>query len=424
MKPSQNYDIENVIRKFRGIRRTTEMLVEPLSVDDFAVQGNPDVSPLKWHLGHTSWFFEKFVLSTYEPGYKNFDEGFDFIYNSYYESLGKYLKKEDRGKISRPLLSTIMEYRRTITEKVVGIMESGNLPLDDILPVIVLGINHEQQHQELILMDIKYNFFINYDKPYYTKSVPRSGKAETPEWRTYEEGVYEIGHDGKGFAFDNESPVHKVYINKFSLSTVPVTNGDFLEFIEDGGYEKPGLWLSEGWSFIRNENIKCPLYWIVDKDDVAIFSLNGMRPLNPDEPLSHVSYHEAYAYAAWKNARLPREEELEIAGTGVKISDLQNFMELGHYNPDSYYGEPWEMKKLFGDVWEWTSSQYAPYPGGFPLRGELGEYNFKFMSSQYVLRGGSCITPKDHFRNTYRNYYPSNKRWEMSGIRLARDGGS
>ena len=412
---------ETMISKFSKVRKTTEDLARPLEIEDYVIQAIDDASPVKWHLGHTSWFFDKFIVRKYMKGKSSTSNGIDFIFNSYYETLGKYLSKNMRGTMSRPLVRETYDYRNMVTNAISELLKSSTGKDPEFLKLVELGINHEQQHQELLLMDIKVASFHNDGRIKYPAKKNKPSKRGSQEWIQYKGGTKEIGYSGNDFSFDNETPEHKVYLDDFQLQKFPVSNGEFMEFIEDGGYKKPELWLAAGWDFIRKENISMPLYWSNSEDGYKIFKLSGYEEIDKNEPVSHVSYFEADAFAKWKGSRLPREEELEVAGLDMKIDESQNFMEKFYLSPISQDSKSNHIEKLFGDVWEWTSSAYLPYPGGKPLEGNLGEYNFKFMSGQFVLRGGSCITPWNHFRNTYRNFYHPEKRWQMSGIRLARD---
>ncbi|MHB8361523.1 MAG: ergothioneine biosynthesis protein EgtB [Thermoplasmataceae archaeon] len=414
-----NLEYYKILDKFKETRSLTEKLCEPLETEDFVIQSTDDTSPIKWHLGHTSWFFEKFVLENFVPNYSNFSSEFNYIFNSYYETVGNYLPKANRGVMSRPLVSEIYEYRKMVTDKITKLLESKGDIDRAIIERIELGINHEQQHQELILMDIKLASFMNNGKISYPVKQEEKGEIVSQEWVPFEGGLFRIGNSGQIFSFDNEKPEHKVYMENFALSSKPVTNSEYLTFIRDKGYERPEFWLSSGWEFINKNSIHAPLYWVPNGDAFRVFKFSGYEDIDPEEPVSHVSYYEADAYARWAGARLPREEELELAGSTQIISENQNFMDNFHLSPSSNYKEQNRVKKLFGDIWEWTSSPYTSYPGGKPLSGSLGEYNYKFMSNQIVLRGGCCLTPSSHFRNTYRNFYPPEKRWQVSGIRLA-----
>ena len=413
--------VNSIISNFIKTRKLTEDLVKPLETEDYVVQATEDASPAKWHLGHTTWFFDKLILSKFAKNHRDTPAEFDFLFNSYYETLGHHVQKNIRGVMSRPLVSEIHEYRKKITADILNLLKSQFDGLDECLNLVELGINHEQQHQELLLMDIKILSYLNDGRISYPTEKNNKERNIENKWVNFKGGIKHIGHDGVGFAYDNEKPVHKVFLEDFSISANTVTIGDYLEFIADGGYEKPELWLSSGWDFIKKNQVNAPLYWIKEDDKFRIFKLSGYEDMDMNEPVSHISYYEADAYARWKGARLPKEEELELAGHDQIIKKNQNFMDKFYLSPISANEEKGQLNKLFGDVWEWTASSYLPYPGGKAMEGNLGEYNFKFMSNQFVLRGGSCLTPMSHFRNTYRNFYPPDKRWQMAGLRLARD---
>ncbi|MBZ5751060.1 ergothioneine biosynthesis protein EgtB [Metabacillus rhizolycopersici] len=408
--------------RFTSIRKFTEHIVEPLEIEDFTIQAIPDVSPAKWHLAHTTWFFETFVLVPNNPSYRVFHPRFDYLFNSYYETIGNPFPRPHRGRLTRPSKQEVMDYRHYVEEHILNLLKESDEELrSKIGPIIEIGLNHEQQHQELLFTDIKYNFYVNPLRPVYRKKTQSSTSVNQPlNWEVFKEGLIKIGHNGKGFSFDNESPRHKVWLESYEIASRPVTNGEFIEFIEDGGYEKVAYWLSDGWMAVKAEGWKAPLYW--EKIDGAWynFTLSGMREVDKNELVAHVSYYEADAYARWAGKRLPREAEWENAFSNQEIKG--NFAESGFYHP--YVGQEVEnngLQKGFGDVWEWTMSPYIPYPGNKPLDGALGEYNAKFMCNQMILRGGSCVTPLSHIRLTYRNFFQPEKRWQFSGIRLAGD---
>ena len=410
--------INKLDEKFKKVRNTTIRLISPLKKEDMVVQCGKDASPIRWHLAHTTWFFEKFVLKKYVKNYREFNKSYDFLFNSYYETVGSFFPKILRGTQSRPDIDEILEYRKFVEESVEKNREL--FERKDIRSLMELGINHEQQHQELMLMDVKYNFYNNPTMPEYIhNNVDTRIDSSELEYLHFNGGLYNIGYSGGDFSFDNETPKHKAYLEKFQISSRLITNGEYLGFIESGGYEKPELWLSDGWQMIKKDNVKMPLYWLKKDDELNIFNLDGLKPLNPHEPVSHLSYYEADAYASWVKKRLPREEEWKVAfGTLCPSSD-DNFMESGIYHPTAMK-EKTRFQAL-GDLWEWTMSPYTPYPGSKPLSGSVGEYNHKFMSGQMVLRGGSCVTPGDHMRPTYRNFFSPQKRWMFSGLRLAGD---
>jgi len=408
--------------RYASTRAATEQLCAPLAVDDYGAQSMPDASPAKWHLAHTSWFFETFVLQR-EAGYHPPHPRYEVLFNSYYNSVGEQYPRPRRGLLTRPTVEEVYHYRRHVDAAVAARLDGHGGPLPAArLDVIELGLHHEQQHQELLLTDVKHLLSCNPLRPVYRPRQPGATGAPLPSgWVAFSAGVYEVGHDGHGFAFDNETPRHRVFLEPFALATRLVTNGDYLAFIEDGGYTRPELWLAEGWDVVRQQGWTAPLYWKRHDAGWQLFTLAGMRAVDVAEPLCHVSYYEADAYARWAGARLPREAEWEVAAATVE--DGGNFVEAGHFHPIPLTAPSpaGNVVQLFGDVWEWTQSAYSAYPGYRPAAGALGEYNGKFMCNQLVLRGGSCATPASHIRATYRNFFPPGARWQFSGIRLARD---
>jgi ergothioneine biosynthesis protein EgtB len=371
----------------------------------------PDCSPPKWHLAHTTWFFETFLLADELPHHPRYN----YLFNSYYESVGQRWPRPIRGLLSRPTVAEIREYRRAVDERMLARIDRG-LSAEQA-SVLELGLNHEQQHQELLLTDLKHAFGLNPLFPVYRPLLETYTPASPPrrEWHEYPADVRMIGHAGDGFAFDNESPRHRVFLEPFAIASRPVTVGEFLAFLDDRGYERPEFWLSDGWAARKTHGWTAPLYWFRDGSQWHLYSLGGLRPLDPHEPVCHVSFYEAAAYAQWAGARLPTEAEWETAA-GTKVA-TGNTLDTGRFHPraDDGLGQWW------GDVWEWTASPYVAYPGFRPLAGGLGEYNGKFMCNQMVLRGGSCATPADHLRATYRNFFPPDARWQFSGFRLAKD---
>ena len=400
--------------RYAAIRAQTEALAAPLSAEDCALQSMPDASPVKWHLGHTTWFFETFVLERALADFAPYRDAFRTLFNSYYVGVGPRHPRPERGLLSRPSLAEVRAYRVSVDERMAKVLDGDGR----LAPLIELGLNHEQQHQELILTDLKHLLSRNPLQPAYAPGK-RLRAGATPQMRfvSFPEGVRQIGHDGIGFAFDNESPRHRVYLRPYGIAQRLVTNGEYQSFIDDGGYERPELWLSEGWDVRQAQAWRAPLYWNAGEQ----FTLQGPRPLVPEEPVTHVSFYEAEAYARWAGARLPGEAEWEVAAeacseAGVAASPpAGNFLESGRLHPAP--GAP----QFFGDAWEWTTSTYGPYPGFRAATGAVGEYNGKFMVNQYVLRGGSCATPASHIRPSYRNFFPAAARWQFSGIRLARD---
>lgn len=375
---------------YRDVRRATEELCRGLAVEDYVAQSMPDCSPLKWHLAHTSWFFETFVLAT-RPGYRPFDARYAYLFNSYYDAVGARWDRPARGLLTRPTVDEVMRYRAHVDAR----MAEVEGPSD----VIELGLHHEQQHQELMLTDIEHLFALNPLEPVYRAAPPVAAPRATPlAWRAFDEGIRELGHGGGGFAFDNERPRHRALVLAFRFASRLVTAGEYAAFIADGGYRRPELWLADGWAQAQQHAWRAPLYWREEAGGgFSVFTLGGRRALDADEPLAHVSYYEADAYARWAGARLPSEAEWETAARGDGVDEL------------------------FGVAWQWTNSAYAPYPGYRPPAGALGEYNGKFMCNQLVLRGSSSLTPPGHSRASYRNFFPAHARWQRTGIRLAKE---
>lgn len=406
--------------RYRDVRAMTDLLAAPLSPEDQVVQSMPDASPTKWHRAHTTWFFETFLLQPSLAGYREFHPEFRYLFNSYYNTVGAQFSRPDRGVISRPGVREVAEYRAHVDAAMDRLL-SGS-PDADVLALVELGLNHEQQHQELLLMDIKHVLAQNPLRPAYEPAVPLDPAPPTRDvaasWVEHPGGLVAIGHDDAGFAYDNEGPRHETWLHPFALSSRPVTNGDWLEFIEDGGYRQPEHWLSDGWATVTEQGWEAPLYWSRQDGGWEVFTLTGQRPVDPAEPVCHVSYYEADAFARWAGARLPTEFEWEAVAASAEPDG--NFLAPGtglHPRPaDGVSG----LVQLFGDVWEWTSSAYLPYPGYRPAEGAVGEYNGKFMVNQHVLRGGCCATPLGHVRATYRNFFPPSARWMFSGVRLAR----
>ncbi len=421
MKSAQEPEKDRAAR-YRQIRSTTEALCSRLSPEDCALQSMPFASPVKWHLAHTSWFFETFLLNEELAGYQVFHPDFKILFNSYYETVGERYPRPQRGLLSRPSLAEVLDYRRHVDEHMGRLLEQGALdPPQPRSHVFEVGLQHEQQHQELLLTDLKHLFSLNPTHPAYQEAAtpaPDPPPAR-PTWVGYEGGVVPMGHDADGFAFDNERPRHEILLQGFELASRLVTNGEFLGFLEEGGYEKPDLWLSDGWEVARTRDWKAPLYWKKRDGAWFHFTLSGLEKLPAGDPVCHVSYYEADAFARWAGARLPREGEWEHAAAGVPLEG--NFVESGELHPRAGKTRDTRLQQLFGDVWEWTASPYVPYPGFRPLSGSLGEYNGKFMCNQMVLRGGSCASPVSHLRPTYRNFFYPDLRWQFSGIRLARD---
>ncbi len=425
---------ETWARRYREVRALTEELCVPLELEDYVIQSMPDASPVKWHLAHTSWFFENFVLQPGQPDHGGVSPGHAFLFNSYYNAVGPMHCRAQRGLISRPTVPQTYHYREQVdTAMEELIVNASEEEWSELAPIIELGLHHEQQHQELLLTDVKHLLAQNPLAPVYREAPPSDtdAAASTPRraaaWFEYPEGVYEIGHAGPGFHFDNETPRHREFAESFALASRTVTNGEYLAFIEDGGYAEPGLWLSLGWATVKEQEWEAPLYWKKHDDGWRVFTLNGLVPVDPDEPVCHLSFFEAEAYARWAGHRLPTEAEWEVAALGVPVEG--NFSESRRWHPapagagdnaDDAAEQAAAPLQLFGDVWEWTRSDYGPYPRYQPPEGAIGEYNGKFMCNQYVLRGGSCATARSHMRRTYRNFFPPDRRWQFSGVRLAR----
>ena len=413
-----------LLDQYRTVRAFSEKICEPLVPEDYVVQSMPDVSPAKWHLAHTSWFFETFLLKPHLAGYQSIHPQYDYLFNSYYNAVGERHCRVKRGVISRPTVDETYVYRAYVDRYMDTLLSEANEEkIAELEPLLTLGLHHEQQHQELMITDLKYNFFENPLCPVYRprRDFPGSAAPEM-EWITFSEGVREIGYGGSGFAFDNETPRHKEYVSAFALGSRLVTNGEYLKFAEAGGYEQPEWWLSEGWSTVNANGWTAPLCWWNKRGDWKEFTLAGMGDLDLDAPVCHVSLFEADAYARWAGARLATEAEWETASETVPLCG--NFAESGRSHPAPLApsdAQPGQLHQMFGDVWEWTRSQYDPYPGYAPPPGALGEYNGKFMCNQFVLRGGSCATSHSHMRATYRNFFPPDARWQFTGIRLAKD---
>jgi len=409
--------------RYATIRGASEALSAPLSAEDAALQSMPDASPTKWHLAHSSWFFETFVLGPSVPGYRVFRPAYHHLFNSYYQSVGTPCPRPHRGLLSRPSLDEVVAYRRHVDACMQDLLAMSKVAeRGELLGVVELGLQHEQQHQELILTDLKHLFFQNPLRPSYRPAAAAgTSSTATPDrsWCEYPGGMVRIGHAGPDFSFDNERPRHRRFLEPFALASSLVTNRDWLAFMADGGYERPELWLSDGFEAARAGGWRAPLYWERDERSWQVFTLAGMQSLSPDDPVCHVSAYEADAFARWAHARLPGEDEWEILAARTSVEG--NFVESGRLHPASACGAGDLPKQLFGDLWEWTRSPYVPYPGYRPPDGALGEYNGKFMANQWVLRGGSCATPQAHLRASYRNFFPPSARWQFSGVRLARD---
>jgi len=410
--------------RYDTVRAATLDLAAPLSDEDCAIQSMPDASPVKWHLAHTSWFFETFVLAANVSGYQTFDPAYRMLFNSYYNAVGEKHPRPQRGLLSRPSRDEVVAYRRHVDAAMRSLLERPESLSPDVVSLVVLGINHEQQHQELILTDVLHMLSHNPTRPAYRPDDALDDGRPAPAltWIEFEAGLREIGHAGEAFAFDNEMPRHRVYLDGFALASRPVCNAEFLAFIADGGYRRPELWLSEGWDWVTAHHVDAPMYWQRDGGRWEQFTLRGMRLLDLAAPVCHVSLFEADAYARWAGARLPTEAEWETAAAGLAIDG--NFQEAGALLPrtaaTAARGDS-PLTQMYGDVWQWTQSAYSPYPGYRTAPGAVGEYNGKFMCNQFVLRGASFATPRSHARASYRNFFPAPARWQFSGFRLARD---
>jgi ergothioneine biosynthesis protein EgtB len=414
---SHEADSGDIGRALFAVRTRTADLCRPLSAEDCTVQSAPETSPAKWHLAHTTWFFETFVLHPFSKEYRIFHPAFSYLFNSYYESVGAFYPRPDRGLLTRPTLDEVMEYRSHVDEGLGRLL--AELPMasrGEVLQRLELGLHHEQQHQELLLTDIKHLFSRNPLRPAYRAPLPAAdGNAPAIEWLPFPAGIYEVGHAGSGFCFDNETPRHRCFLEAFRIASRPVTNGEFMAFIEAGGYAQPTLWLADGWRTVKERGWNAPLYWEQRDGRWWLMTLAGLCPVDPAEPVCHVSYYEADAFARWAGKRLPSEAQWEAAAAHYPLSG--NFADNGRLHPAPCGSEP----QFFGDVWEWTQSAYLPYPGYRANAGALGEYNGKFMIGQWVLRGASCATPKSHARRTYRNFFYPADRWQFKGLRLACD---
>ena len=421
--PPSSFPKQVLIEQYKRVRGFTEQLCSPLVTEDYIIQSMPDVSPTKWHIAHVTWFWETFLLSVAKPDYTSPHPQYAYLFNSYYNSLGTRHCRPKRGLISRPTVKETYQYRAYVDEQVLHLLDRfDEQKLAQFTPIILLGLYHEQQHQELMVTDIKHVFSNNPLYPIYQPHPPVKATSTVPlEWLPYSEGLYWIGYDGDGFFFDNEKPRHRQFLESFQLASRLITNGDYLEFIEDGGYHNPLLWLSDGWRTVQEQEWSAPLYWEKRDGQWWMMTLSGLRPVEPTEPVCHVSYYEADAYARWADARLPTEAEWEVAASKLPLEG--NFVESGLYHPTPLLQAPpsGKLAQMFGDVWEWTQSSYAPYPGYKPAPGAVGEYNGKFMCDQYVLRGGSCATSHSHLRSSYRNFFPAYAQWQFMGIRLARE---
>ncbi len=411
---------QTLAKRFTDVRRMSLRLCKPLLIEDFGLQAAPEVSPPKWHLAHTTWFFETFILKKFLPDYHEYQANFDVLFNSYYQGVGPQYLRPNRGLLSRPTLEQVEEYRDLVDEHVIDIInkQGDNSALTEL---ILLGINHEQQHQELLLTDIKFSFSFNPLYPTYAHSALNAQliPAGPLKWTAFEKQTFTQGYAGNQFHFDNETPAHEVIVQPFHIANRLITNREYLQFIEDGGYDDPLLWLADGWQERQQQQWNAPLYWYNKEGDWLEFTLHGLQPLLLDSPVTHVSYYEADAYARWVGKKLPTEAQWELAKSYTKVTKPQLLKEKENYSfhplPATRSGL---LSQLLGSCWEWTQSAYLPYPGYQPLAGAVGEYNGKFMCNQMVLKGGSCVTPYTHIRSSYRNFFYPKDRWQFSGIRL------
>ncbi len=412
--------VSDLLHHYQTVRRQTVDLCAPLQPEDYVPQPIGDVSPPKWHLGHVTWFFENFVLLPHQTGYEAYDERMNWFFNSYYESQGPRISRSLRGNMTRPSVQDILDYRKTVDDAMQGFIEAG--PSKELHDLIVLGLHHEQQHQELLVTDIKYILGTNPLYPVYReRAAPPAEPVAAPGWLPVAEGIYEVGYRGDGFHWDNERGVHKTYLENFSLADRLITNGEYRAFIEDGGYRQFEHWQMEGIEWIRSSGVTAPLYWHRQEEGWLYYTLAGLRPLDEAAPVTHISWYEADAYARWAGYRLPTEAEWEVACYQYEATPdpAGNWVDNRAFTPLPRAGD--RDYQLLGHVWEWTNSAYLPYPRYPRPVGALGEYNGKFMINQMVLRGGSCATPVSHIRPTYRNFFHADKRWQFTGIRLAKD---
>ncbi|OAI48334.1 hypothetical protein AYO44_07435 [Planctomycetaceae bacterium SCGC AG-212-F19] len=407
------------------IRRATEELCAPLATEDYVIQSMPDASPVKWHLAHTTWFFETFLLTPFVEDYRLYHPQFRYLFNSYYNGVGAQLPRPQRGLLSRPTVAEVHDYRAHVDEHAAQLFQTaGAATFPRLAATALLGLNHEQQHQELILTDLKHAWAANPLHPVYAQALPDHGKPAPQGWMAFPERLAWFGHrvEDRAFAFDNESPAHQIFVPGFQLARRLVTNAEYLAFMNAGGYDRPELWLSDGWAARQAHGWSAPLYWEqAGGADWSAITLAGDRAVHPDEPVCHVSFYEADAFARWADARLPTEADWETAAASSPLAG--HFVEAGRFHPAAIPAtdDRGPLYQMYGDVWQWTASPYLGYPGYRPAAGALGEYNGKFMCNQFVLRGASCATPHSHARRTYRNFFPPEARWQFSGIRLARD---
>jgi ergothioneine biosynthesis protein EgtB len=412
------------IEKYFETRKQTVKICAPLHTEDYVLQPMADVSPPKWHLGHTTWFFETFILKRFMPGYQPYHPQYSFIFNSYYESIGERVLRVNRGNLSRPTVEDVMAYRDYVDHNMSNLLNVlQDKDMSAFEKFLVIGINHEQQHQELLVTDIKYILYNNPLMPAYLSAGERTqtGFKKDLEFLSVPAGMKRQGFEGEGFAWDNEKPAHDIYSDDFKIANRLITNGEYLEFMNDGGYSKFNLWLGEGWDKVKAETWQAPLYWHQIDGEWMNYTLSGLKEVDPDEPVTHISFYEADAFASWAESRLLTEPEWETSANYFKPNIKNgNFVESEILHPASLNNNSELCAQLLGDTWEWTYSGYFPYPGYKREEGALGEYNGKFMINQMILRGGSCATPENHIRTTYRNFFHADKRWQFTGIRLAK----
>jgi len=415
----EEHDTESLLQSYTDVREASERFAGRFSAEDQNLQSMPDASPIKWHRAHTSWFFETFLLSPHQGGYRSPDPSFSYLFNSYYNGIGKQYPRAHRGLISRPDTEAVGAYRSAVDQAMLALISNAHADqLERLKPLILLGLNHEQQHQELMATDIKHGLSFNPAHPAWAEEAASTPAIKPLTWTGHEGGLHEFGHRGARFCFDNETPRHPVHLQDFELADRPVSAGEFLAFMDDGGYTRPEFWLSDGWAWRRQQSVTAPLYWWQEDGQWFQYSASGARPVDPGAPICHISFYEAHAFSQWSGARLPLEHEWELAAGSRSVDG--HFADRGLFHP---VGEDpaSESGQLFGTVWEWTASSYAPYPRFKAAEGAVGEYNGKFMANQMVLRGGSCATPPGHIRSTYRNFFYPGDRWQFSGLRLARD---
>ncbi len=415
-----NHRSNDLAARYLEVRKLSVDLCAPLGPEDYVLQSMPDASPAKWHLAHTTWFFETFLLAPRLATYRVFHPSFGYLFNSYYNAIGDRLPRARRGLLSRPTVAEVLAYRVHVDTAMADLLVASGS--GELVSLMELGLNHEQQHQELIVTDLKHGLAQNPLRPAYDPDLIRESRTDPSplRWHEFDEGVREIGFEGPGFAFDNESPRHREFVGSFRLASRPSTNGEYLEFMADGGYERPEFWLSDGWATRNAQGWTTPLYWEPRPGGTyETFTLSGMRPVDLTEPVTHLSYYEADAFARWSGARMPTEAEWETAAGSTLVRG--HFLDPKRLHPATSAASETEVDQLFGDVWEWTASPYTAYPGFRAATGAVGEYNGKFMCNQFVLRGGSCATPPGHVRSTYRNFFPPDARWQYAGVRLARD---